>query len=408
MTQPAEAGHAALPSAPAGWRRLTTVGPGFLWMVSGSWGRRLVPEENRVAEVLGRLLGGVWGPVGFWFMVLGVFIGFWDTVLSDQDGHGRMFAAGMRLGLERRGVRGRWVDETFLQKAVVVALVTILPIVVYLVAGQPVTLLRRAGAIEAAHIPLVTALVLWLQSPLAAARITTVAVDVRGHGPRGRILCSVRDPLHRRTEVRLDTTVEVRMSRPISFVAVIVAVTTIGAAAAQRTQQQVSQPLPERYTAIALGTGGPLTRGVASNVDITITRWSSDGETERLLTTLKNEGPQKLLDAVRDAKSVGTIQTPGNLAYDLRYAQQEVLGDGLRRIVLITDRPISMWEAVNRPRTIDYPFTLIELRVNSRGEGEGKLNLATRIDISRTGRTLQLENYDSQPIHLNEVRRRAR
>jgi Mn2+/Fe2+ NRAMP family transporter len=124
--------------------------------------RRLVPEENRVAEVLGHLLGGVWGRAGYWFMIVGVFIGFWDTVLSDQDGHGRMFAAGIRLALLDRGLRGRWTDEAFLQRLIVIALVTVLPILTYLIIGQPVDLLKIAGAIEAAHIPLVTALVLFL------------------------------------------------------------------------------------------------------------------------------------------------------------------------------------------------------------------------------------------------------
>ena len=170
------------------------------------------------------------------------------------------------------------------------------------------------------------------------------------------------------------------------------------------TAQRSSHTLPLRLTAFAASTGGLYTRPVASPVDITISRWSSEDETARLLATLKRDGADELLEAIRDAKSVGTIRTPGNLAYDLRYASQEMLGDGIRRIVLITDRPISMWEAVNRPRSIDYPFTLIELRLNDRLEGEGKLNLAARIDISRTGRTVQLENYDSQPIHLNEVR----
>jgi hypothetical protein len=169
--------------------------------------------------------------------------------------------------------------------------------------------------------------------------------------------------------------------------------------------QRPPDALPQQFTAIAVGTGGPLTRPVASQIDIRITRWSTPEEATRLLDTLKENGPEELLEAVRDAKPVGTIRTPGNLAYDLRYAHQEMVGDGIQRIVLMTDRPISMWEAVNRPRTIDYPFTLIELRLNNRGEGEGKLNLATRIDISRTGRTVQLENYDTQPIHLNEVRR---
>ena len=166
--------------------------------------------------------------------------------------------------------------------------------------------------------------------------------------------------------------------------------------------------LPLALTAVAIGTGGPLTPPVASQVDIRISRWSTPAETERLLTTLKEKGPEALLDAVRDAKSVGSIRTPGNLAYDLRFADEEMLGDGLRRIVLITDRPISMWESVNRPRSIDYPFTMIELRLNSRGEGEGKLNLAARIDASSTGRTVQLENYDTQAIHLKEVRPASR
>ena len=168
---------------------------------------------------------------------------------------------------------------------------------------------------------------------------------------------------------------------------------------------QTNEPLPQRFTAFAVSTGGPVTSPVASQVDITITRWSTPGENERLMAILKEKGPGALLEAVRDAKSVGSIRTPGNLAYDLRYAQQEMVGDGIRRIVLATDRPMSMWEAVNRPRSYDYPFTFIELRVNNRGEGEGKLALATRIDIGRSGRVVQLENYDSQPIHLNDVRR---
>jgi hypothetical protein len=188
------------------------------------------------------------------------------------------------------------------------------------------------------------------------------------------------------------------MSRFI--LAFLIAFALQAAAGAQRP----STVLPERYTAYAVSTGGVYTRAVASQIDIAITRWSTADETARLIAKLKKDGPQALLDALQDAKSVGTIRTPGNLAYDLRYAEQEMLGDGIRKIVLITDRPMSMWEAVNRPRSFDYPFTFIELRLNSRGEGEGKLNLATRIDVGRSGRTVQLENYDSQPIQLNEIR----
>ncbi|HEX8031655.1 MAG TPA: hypothetical protein VF491_24470 [Vicinamibacterales bacterium] len=172
---------------------------------------------------------------------------------------------------------------------------------------------------------------------------------------------------------------------------------------------QSSRPdLPLTLNAFAVSPGGPRTSAVASQVDITINRWSTSAESERLLAVLKEKGPDKLLDALQDVKSVGTIRTPGNLAYDLRYAYSEPGEDGGTRIFLATDRPVSYWEAVSRPRLSDYPFTFIELRLNGRGEGEGKLALATKINTSKDGKTIELENYDAQPIALNEVRRKGR
>jgi hypothetical protein len=47
--------------------------------------------------------------------------------------------------------------------------------------------------------------------------------------------------------------------------------------------------------------------------------------------------------------------------------------------VLITDRRIGFWEAANQPRSIDYPFTFIDIRLNRDGEGEGKMSLATKV-----------------------------
>lgn len=121
----------------------------------------IVPEENKVAATLGRLLGDLWGPIGFWFMVVSVFIGFWDTVLSDQDGHSRLFANGTRHLLPEK-TKSKWKNEKFLQRIFVIVLVTIMPIILYLLIGNPVQLLKLAGAIEAAHIPIVTGLVLYL------------------------------------------------------------------------------------------------------------------------------------------------------------------------------------------------------------------------------------------------------
>ena len=120
------------------------------------------------------------------------------------------------------------------------------------------------------------------------------------------------------------------------------------------------------------------------------------------MSIFKEKGPEDLLSALQKTKPVGTISSPGSLAYDLRYARELAGEDGGRRVILATDRPIGFWEAANRPRSADYPFLLIELRLNKNGEGEGKLSLATKLTLNDN--VLVIENYANQPVMLNEVK----
>jgi len=163
----------------------------------------------------------------------------------------------------------------------------------------------------------------------------------------------------------------------------------------------------ERYVAnaIAIGTPG---RAAAGTVEITIERWSTDAEHDRLMTVLLEKGPDKLLDELQRLPRVGYIRTPNSIAYDLHYARKASGEDGGEHVVLATDRYITFWEAVNRPRTIDYPFTLIELHVGPEGKGEGKMSIATRIIHDKKKNEVVLENYQSQPVLLTEVRKEAK
>jgi hypothetical protein len=142
----------------------------------------------------------------------------------------------------------------------------------------------------------------------------------------------------------------------------------------------------------------------ASQVDINIDRYSSDAEHETLMAVFKKDGPEALLNALQKTRPVGSIRTPDSLAYDLHYARQVPADEGGRRIVLATDRPVGFWEAANRPRSIDYPFTVIELQLDRNGEGVGKLSIATKLTLS--GTVLTLENFANQPVMLNNVRKR--
>ena len=162
----------------------------------------------------------------------------------------------------------------------------------------------------------------------------------------------------------------------------------------------------ERFTAFAVNLDASAgARPGAGVVEIVVQRWSSDAERDRLFSALADKGPEKLLDTLQKLPRAGYIRTPNSIGYDLHFARKAPLDEGGERIVIATDRYISFWEARNRPRSIDYPFTVIEMRINRDGVGEGKMSLATKITLDKDKKMLELENYGTQPVLLQNVKR---
>jgi hypothetical protein len=161
----------------------------------------------------------------------------------------------------------------------------------------------------------------------------------------------------------------------------------------------------QSFTGVAVSIGTPGNPTGVAPVDITVTRWSTADERQRLINAFSGEGQNSALDELQDMKPVGTIRVNHEgLAYDLRYAREFKNEDGGRRIFLLTDRPISAWEAFVRPRYSDYPFTLIEMRLDRDGRGSGTITLAARITASEDGRFVQIENYATSPIQFNDIK----
>jgi len=160
----------------------------------------------------------------------------------------------------------------------------------------------------------------------------------------------------------------------------------------------------ESFTAVAIANNN-LGSG-ADTVLIDVTRWSSEAERSRSVGLLLEKGQEALLDALQDNPPAGSIRTPTSLAYDLRYAQQTPAEDGGREILLLTDRPIGFWEARERPRSFEYPFTVIQMRFDGDGRGTGTISYATR--IAATGNIIVLEHFASSPVQLTEIQVRKR
>lgn len=160
---------------------------------------------------------------------------------------------------------------------------------------------------------------------------------------------------------------------------------------------------PARFTAAAVD----MNRGAAGTLEFVVNRWSSDADRDRLMEVMFNKGPEKLLSALQDMPRMGYIRRPGSIGWDIRFARHMVAPDGGERIILVTDRRMGFREIAHRHRTADYPFTVIEMRLQKNGEGEGKVSVATRIIADKTNKVVTLENYDIQPVMLTKVTRES-
>jgi hypothetical protein len=194
-----------------------------------------------------------------------------------------------------------------------------------------------------------------------------------------------------------------RMSLPVTLPLAAFAV-SLGLAVP--TSRLSAQDAGETFTAFAVNMNAS-GASATSTVDIHIDRWSSDADRTRLLSILQEEpdrdkANQELLKALQALPKLGYIRTATSVGWDLRYARQTEMEDGGRRIVVGTDRPIGGFEARNQSRTLDYPFEVVEMHLNKDDTGQGKLLAGTKIYIDKSN-NLVLENYDIQPVMLNEI-----
>jgi len=157
----------------------------------------------------------------------------------------------------------------------------------------------------------------------------------------------------------------------------------------------------EEFTAWAVNLGGVVKSGT---VQIAIDLWSTPEERNELIEAFKQGGQDEMLKVLTKLPKVGFIRIPQSLAYDLHYAYQFPAEDGGRNIVIATNRRITRTEVWNQRRIMEYPFELIQMRLNAKGEGEGTLSWATKISLSKDGQHIELENYGTTPVMLKDIK----
>jgi hypothetical protein len=110
--------------------------------------------------------------------------------------------------------------------------------------------------------------------------------------------------------------------------------------------------------------------------------------------------------AVKAAPTLGYIWTAGVTGYSIKYAWRSPAVAETERIVLVVDRRLDSPAANGAlaAAAADASFTVIEMRIDRQGAGEGKTSLAAGVAIDTEAKTLALDGYAAAPALLKVTR----
>jgi hypothetical protein len=196
-------------------------------------------------------------------------------------------------------------------------------------------------------------------------------------------------------------------------------------------------PALEEYS----GTTINLNPGAGITLSIQVLRWSADADRDKIVSALTatssppatpatpaapataatpstgatpDKGESDLTKILQEMPTAGYIWTGGALGYTLKYARRQTLPDGGEQVVVLTDRPLGSWDrtgpwkASTGSSNAERPFTVIELRLNRNGVGQGKMSLTAPFAVDEKTKALGLVGYGSTTVLLKDVKHKPR
>ena len=161
-------------------------------------------------------------------------------------------------------------------------------------------------------------------------------------------------------------------------IVLLVSLLTIGSAPsfAQRGNQTID--------AHAFGTSTQMGRNVG--VRLIIYEFSSPEDRDLLVQAFQKGQNEGLVNALSNMKTVGRIQIPGTLGFDVSYIA-EILTPTGRQIRFVTNRRIAFGEALwdTRSRSFDLTAGQFNIDDQSRSKSDGVLYPAAQLVINKDG-----------------------
>jgi hypothetical protein len=151
--------------------------------------------------------------------------------------------------------------------------------------------------------------------------------------------------------------------------------------------------------------------GAGEQVRIDLIRWSTDAEREQFLGAVSAAKDESALrGSLEKLPTLGYVWTGESAGYSVKYAHRTATPEAGEHIVVVTDRRLGSWQPrqwvpAGTVEKTDYPYSVIEFRLNRSGTGEGKASLAAKVLTDKEAKTIALENYAAAPVLLKGVKR---
>lgn len=159
----------------------------------------------------------------------------------------------------------------------------------------------------------------------------------------------------------------------------------------------------DKYEAIeaqAFGTGTQLGQNIG--VTLNIYEFSTPADRQLLVQAFEKGQSQGLSNALQRMRAVGHVEITGTLGYDCSYIKMTQTPTG-RKIVFVTNRPITFGEAWTDSRTMSYDLTAgsIEINDQDKSKSTGVLYPMAQLVLDKEGQ-LKLE-LNQNPWKLSDV-----
>ena len=149
------------------------------------------------------------------------------------------------------------------------------------------------------------------------------------------------------------------------------------------------KPKSEYFSAVWAVVGSSL-GGSTMPIDIRVDRYNTDEDMKKLADLLVEGGQDKLLRAL-EKEDVGQVSPVGRIGTPLAVARKFVQGN--KTIIrLAAARDMAFVELRRSGRSVDYPYTILQLELDEKGNGTGTAITAARIRFNKKENVYEIES----------------